>query len=83
MGMGDNLRRQRYRDPLLEYYLRGTIAIHAGLNRDRDATLARCIKSPSEGEIVRGAIIGVVDLIGTVDYHCSKWFCGPFGFLLM
>jgi hypothetical protein len=60
----------------------GTIAIHAGLNRDRDAKLPRGIKFPSEEELVRGSIIGVADIIDAVDHHRSKWFIGPFGFVL-
>ena len=63
-------------------HLRGTIAIHAGLSRDRDAKLPRGIKLPSEEELVRGAIIGVADIVEAVDHHQSKWFSGPFGFVL-
>ena len=41
--------------------LRETIAVHAGLGFDRDVDLPRGVKLPAEEEIVRGAIIGVVD----------------------
>jgi hypothetical protein len=31
---------------------------------------------------VRGGIIGIVDLIDVVERHRSKWFSGPYGFVL-
>jgi hypothetical protein len=30
----------------------------------------------------RGGIVGVVDLIDCVEQHRSKWFVGPFGFVM-
>jgi hypothetical protein len=62
--------------------LRGTIAIHAGFGYDRDVELPRGVKLPVEDRIVRGAIIGVADIVDVVERHRSKWFSGPFGFVL-
>src|SRR5262245_61800575 len=62
--------------------LRGTIAVHAGFNYEREAALPRGVKSPREAEILRGAIIGLVDIVDVVENHRSKWFIGPFGFVL-
>jgi hypothetical protein len=62
--------------------LRGTIAIHAGLGYDKEAELPRGIKVPTDREIVHGAIIGLVDIVDVVEKHRSKWFSGPFGFVL-
>jgi hypothetical protein len=33
-------------------------------------------------ELVRGAIVGVVDVVDCVDKHKSKWFGGPVVFVL-
>ena len=62
--------------------LRGTIAVHAGFNYEKAAELPRGVRIPPEDEIIRGAIIGTVDVIDVVDRHRSKWFEGPFGFVL-
>jgi len=44
--------------------------------------VGRGVKKPRPGDLVRVAIIGVVDVIDIVDHHRSKWFRGPFGWLL-
>jgi hypothetical protein len=49
---------------------RGPLAIHAGLACDDDAA-RRLGLDPKQ--LVRGAIIGVVDLIGIVGNSMSKW----------
>jgi hypothetical protein len=72
-------RRTHYRGPLL---------IHAGLNlagyteniewvQRKDG-----ISVPPELELDTGGIVGVVDLIDCVESHKSKWFNGPFGWVL-
>jgi len=33
-------------------------------------------------ELLRGVIIGIVDLIGCVKYSRSNWFEGPYGFVV-
>src|SRR5688500_15025924 len=57
---------------------RGTIALHAGLQFDDRVYFPENFKA----QIVRGAIIGVVDILDCVDKHKSKWFHKPFGYLL-
>jgi hypothetical protein len=60
----------------------GAYQTGAPINYEREAVLPRGVKSPREAEIVRGAIIGVVDIVDVVENHRSKWFSGPFGFVL-
>ena len=60
----------------------GTIAIHAGYGVDPLEELPRGVKKPSNEDLIRGAIIGVVDVVGVVDRHRSKWFHGPLGWVL-
>jgi len=63
-------------------YAIGTIAIHAGYGVDPLEKLPRGVKKPGENELMRGAIIGVVDVVDIVDRHRSKWFIGPLGWVL-
>ena len=37
---------------------------------------------PEKEKHVFGALVGIVDLIDCVDQHESKWFFGPWGFVL-
>ncbi len=37
---------------------------------------------PEEWNFVFGAILGEVDIIDCVTHHGSKWFFGPYGFVL-
>ena len=62
--------------------LRGAIAIHAGFAFDKQAELPRGVKPPNEEEIICGAIIGVAEIVDVVERHRSKWFSGPYGFVL-
>lgn len=57
---------------------RGTVAIHAGMKFDEYAGLS----DKEKKQLVRGAIVGVVDVVDCVDKHKSKWFNGPIGFVL-
>src|SRR5713101_4125399 len=59
-----------------------TIAIHAGYGVDPLEELPRGVKKPGKNELIRGAIIGVVDVVDIVDRHRSKWFIGPLGSVL-
>jgi ASCH domain len=63
-------------------YATGTIAVHAGSGLDPLDRLPRGVKRPGGDDLVRGAIIGVVDIVGVVDDHPSKWFRGPLGWVL-
>lgn len=60
---------------------RGPLAINAGMARGRNITLPSCVPKPPE-ELGRGAIIGVVDLVDVVEHSQSKWFGGPYGWVL-
>ena len=65
--------------------LKETIAIHAPLQPDQDWKEwypPRALKVPSPDLWEYGAIIGFVDLVGCVEEHRSKWFQGPFGYVL-
>lgn len=58
---------------------RGTVAIHAGMKFHDYADLS----DEEKKEMVRGAIVGVVDVVDCVDKHKSKWFQkGFYGFVL-
>src|SRR5215208_6447735 len=61
---------------------RETIAIHASGNLDKDAVLPEGIDKPDIEDLRRGAIIGLVDIVDVVREHPSKWFVGPYGFVL-
>lgn len=37
---------------------------------------------PTLREIQRGGIVGTAKIVDCVSVKCSKWFCGPFGFVL-
>jgi hypothetical protein len=65
---------------------RGPLAIHAGLKRISDEELEEIarryrIRIPKE-HLERGGIIGVVDLVDVVTSHESRWFHGPYGWVL-
>lgn len=57
---------------------RGPVAIHAGLTPDTTAQIKwpRCELVPQEAWKVRGAVIGVVDLL---EVHDARWCCEPWG----
>jgi hypothetical protein len=69
----------RYRGPLL---------VHAGLTldprADRAAELARAlgIALPALSELPRGAIVGRVQVTDCVTAYPSRWFEGPYAFVL-
>ncbi len=72
--------------------LRGRVAIHAakGLTREeydegviflrRDYNYKK--KIPSFENIIRGAIVGTVEIVDCVEESKSKWFWGRYGFVL-
>src|SRR5438552_6363470 len=61
---------------------RGQIAIHASAKIATDVQLPKRSRKPYPHELICGAIIGVVDILGVVDDSRSKWFEGPYGFVL-
>src|SRR5262245_15474210 len=60
----------------------GTIGIQAGMGLDSPNRLPRGAKKPRSEDLIHGAIIGVVDIVGVVDRSRSKWFDGPHGWVL-
>jgi hypothetical protein len=62
-------------------YQRGTIAIHAGA-KWYDDPMPRGIRQPEDDEIVCSAIIAIADLVDCVDHARSKWFHGPYGWVI-
>jgi hypothetical protein len=61
---------------------RGPVAIHASASFDTNAVLPKGVRPPSRDQLDRGAIIGVVELAQVVDRSSSRWFQGPYGFVL-
>jgi hypothetical protein len=70
--------------------LRGRIAIHAAkeMTRDYEGALffmqeaTGKFQCPSFEELIRGAIIGTVEITGCVSESSSPWFMGDYGFAL-
>ena len=60
---------------------RGEVAIHA-TRLQESWRLPRGVQEPLPGELVQGALLGVVDLVDVVTRSSSAWFTGPVGFLL-
>lgn len=75
----------RYRGPLL---------IHAGKGMTRDEVDAWTLfldyedlagpwlEGKTIGDLDRGGIVGICDLVDCVSAHPSPWFTGPYGFVL-
>lgn len=68
---------------------RGRIAVHAakGLTRDEYVDAYEFMRGigvtcPPAGALLRGGIIGTVDVIDVVSQSDSKWFFGPRGLVL-
>lgn len=59
---------------------RGTILVHASRRIDYDAFVKYAHLLPPK--IETGGIVGQVDIVDCVTSHPSKWFEGPFGFVL-
>lgn len=58
---------------------RGPVLIHAGLNPDREACLEYGLDSK---ELPRGGVVGAAEIVDCVEQHRSRWFRGPYGFVL-
>lgn len=39
-------------------------------------------RMPAAGDLVRGALVGSVTILGCVTAHSSDWFTGPYGFVV-
>jgi ASCH domain len=58
---------------------RGPVLIHASLNIDRDACFELQIEPKT---LLKGGVIGVAEITHCVTSHHSRWFSGPYGFVL-
>jgi hypothetical protein len=66
-------------------HLRQPIAIHASQSPVigwEERYPRRAEKPPEREEWIFGAIIGFVDIVDCVDDSRSKWFRGPYGYIL-
>jgi hypothetical protein len=58
---------------------RGPVLIHASLNVNR----ALCLKHRLDLKTLkRGGVIGIAEIADCVNMHPSRWFIGPYGFVL-
>ncbi len=55
---------------------RGIVLIHASLSEAEDRELIRREKMP------RGGIVGVMEILDCVNSMESRWFNGPYGFVI-
>jgi len=72
--------------------VRGPVFIHAGVAVDgsKDDALYYAaewarnagIEAPTLGQLQRGGIVGIADIVDCVTRMDSRWFCGPYGFVL-
>jgi hypothetical protein len=58
---------------------RGPILIHASLNVNRSL----CLKHRLDPDTLpRGGVVGIAEIANCVNKHSSRWFLGPYGFVL-
>jgi hypothetical protein len=67
--------------------LRGAVLIHAGMQIDREGYEEMRehfpdIPLPPLEELDRGGIVGQCEIIDCVHQSNSKWFSGPYGFVM-
>lgn len=67
--------------------VRGVIAVHAGIKYDHDGhqwvrSHFPDLKLPPKSHHVTGGIVGTVEITDCVATSYSKWFFGPWGFVL-
>lgn len=89
---GKNIENRSWRQPNPGLRFRGPVCIHAstGLGRDEfddaiesiEFATTEVTQLPQARELVRGAIIGVVDVVDIVRKSSSPWWCGPVGLVL-
>jgi hypothetical protein len=63
---------------------RGPLAILASRHRAPQSIeeIERCYRVRIPRDLPRGGIVGLVDLVDIVEAHPSRFFSGPFGFVL-
>jgi hypothetical protein len=67
--------------------VRGPVLIHAGKTLDREAyrdiqAIAPDIVLPALASLARGGIVGQCEIITCVRTSESRWFFGPYGFVI-
>lgn len=72
-------------------HFRGRVAIHAAAGMTREEyewgrkylqQRNRKVKMPAYEDMVRGAIVGTVEIVDCVEDSDSRWFGGEYGFVL-
>jgi hypothetical protein len=58
---------------------RGPFLVHASLNIDKEACRAHRL---DPAKLEGGGVVGMAEIIDVVTEHRSKWFLGPFEFVL-
>jgi hypothetical protein len=58
---------------------RGPFLIHASRNIDKEACLNHGL---APAKLQTGGVVGMAEIIDCVQKHRSKWFWGPYGFVL-
>ena len=58
---------------------RGLILVHASSNIDREACRERGVDA---AKLQAGGVVGIAEITDCVEDHRSKWFEGPYGFVL-
>jgi hypothetical protein len=61
---------------------RGELAIHAGARMHDYTKMPRGVRAPEDDDLVFSAIIGIVEVVDSVEKSRSKWFMGPCGLVL-
>ena len=89
MHGGKDIENRVWRRPNPALAFRGPVAIHAasGMTQDEYYGAADMIRrivgdAPAPHELVRGCIIGTVDVTDMVRESTSPWFMGPLGLVL-
>lgn len=64
---------------------RGPIALHASKNYDRDGHkyIEEVMGLSVPADLPQGGIVGVAELLDCVTTHSSRWFHGPYGWVLV
>jgi hypothetical protein len=85
---GKDMENRSWKRWMKDWKFRGRIAIHASSGMTQDeytdaaAFMAGCepglgVRCPPPGELIRGGIIGTVEIVDNVWDSASPWFMGP------
>jgi hypothetical protein len=61
---------------------RGTLVIHAAAKLHRHTAMPPGVRGPERDELIFGAMLGMVDLVDVVTHSESRWFDGPYGWVM-